>query len=101
MMKDDTIVTFFMRILEIRDQLGATGETISVRELVMTTLNALPRHSEPFLQSISGRTYLLEFDRLWIDYTQEETKLIARGVQDSDHDENQALASHGKRGEEI
>ena len=63
----------------------------------MTTLNALPRHWEPFLQSISGREDLPEFDRLWKNCTQEETILIAIGVQDSHHDENQALASHAKR----
>jgi hypothetical protein len=55
MTKDDTIATFFMKISEIRDQLGAIGETITDRELVMITLNALPRHWEPFIQSISGR----------------------------------------------
>jgi hypothetical protein len=64
----------------------------------MTTLNSLPRHWEPFLQSISGREDLPEFDRLWTDYTQEETKLIARGVQDSHHDDNKSLDSHAKRG---
>jgi hypothetical protein len=69
MTKVDTIATFFMRISKIKDQLGAIGETISDRELVMTTLNALPRHWEPFLQSISGRANLLGFDCLWIDYT--------------------------------
>jgi hypothetical protein len=98
MTKVDTIATFFMRISKIRDQLGAIGETISNRELVMTTLNALPRYWEPFLQSISGRADLPEFDRLWTDCTQEETELIVRGVQDSHNDENQALSSHTKRG---
>jgi hypothetical protein len=52
MMKDDTIATFFMKISEIRDQLGAIGEIVTYKELVMITLNALPRHWEPFLQSI-------------------------------------------------
>jgi hypothetical protein len=64
----------------------------------MITLNALPRHWEPFLESISGRADLPEFDRLWIDCTQEEKRLIARGVQDSHHDNNQALAFHIKKG---
>jgi hypothetical protein len=58
MTKADTVATFFMNISEIRDQLGAIGETILDRELVLTTLNALPRHWEPFLQSISGRADL-------------------------------------------
>jgi hypothetical protein len=55
-------------------------------------------HREPFLQSISGRAYLLEFDHLWTDCTHEETRLIAIGVQDSHHDESQALTSNAKRG---
>jgi hypothetical protein len=29
MTKDDTVATFFMKISEIKDQLGAIGETIS------------------------------------------------------------------------
>jgi hypothetical protein len=98
MTKADTVVTFFMKISEIRDQLSAIGETISDKELVLTTLNALPRHWEPFLQSISGRADLPGFDRLWTDWTQEETRLIVRGVQDSPHDDNHALAFHTKKG---
>jgi len=58
MTKADTIATFFMNISEIRDQLGDIGETISDRELVMTTLNSLPRHWKPFIQTISGRENL-------------------------------------------
>jgi hypothetical protein len=97
MTKDDTIVTFFMKISEIIDQLGAIGKIITDRELVMITLNALPSHWEPFIQSISGRPDLPQFVHLWEDCTQEETRLIARGVQDSHHDDNQALASHVKK----
>jgi hypothetical protein len=48
MMKDDTTATFFMKISEIKDQLGVIGETITNRELVMITLNALPSRWEPF-----------------------------------------------------
>jgi hypothetical protein len=98
MTKDDTITTFFMKIPEIRDQLGAIGETLTNIELVTITLNALPSHWEPFIQSVSGRADLPQFDRLWADYTHEETILIAIGVQDSHHNDNQALASHAKRG---
>ena len=98
MTKDDTTATFFMKISDIRDQLGAIGETITDKELVMITLNALPSHWEPFIQSISGRANLPPFDRLWENCTQEETRLIARGMQDSHHNDNQPLASHAKRG---
>jgi hypothetical protein len=88
MMKPDTIATFFMKILEIRYQLGAIGEIIIDRDIFMITLNALPSHWEPFIQSISGRANLPHFDLLWADCTQEETitRLRDRGVQDSHHD---------------
>jgi hypothetical protein len=98
MTKDDTIATFFMKISKIKDQLRAIGETITDKELVMITFNALPSHWKPFIQSINGRADLPQFDRLWADCTQEETRLIARGVQDSHHNDNQALASHAKKG---
>ena len=54
MTKADKVATFFTKIFEIRDQLGAIGEIISDRELVMLTLNGLPSYWEPFIQSISG-----------------------------------------------
>jgi hypothetical protein len=45
----------------------------------------------------SGRAELPNFDRLWTDCTQEEIKLIARGVQDFPHDDNHALSFHTKK----
>lgn len=39
------------------------------------------------------------FDRLWVDCTQEETRLPARGkLHGSQHEEIQALAAHARRG---
>jgi hypothetical protein len=64
----------------------------------MITLNALSSHSKPFIQSINGREDLPQFDRLWVDCTQEETILIVKGIQDSHHNENQTLASNAKKG---
>jgi hypothetical protein len=98
MTKDDTIATFFMKISEIKDKLGSIGESIIYREIFMITPNSLPRHWEPFIQSINGREKLPQFDHLWEDYTQEETKIIARGVQESHYNDNKSLASHTKRG---
>jgi hypothetical protein len=59
MTKGDTVATFFMKMSEIKDQLGAIGEIISDRELVLATLNNLPKHWEPFLQSIVKDSCLL------------------------------------------
>jgi hypothetical protein len=97
MTKGDTVVTFFMKISEIKEQLKAIGEIMSDREIFLSTLNNLPKHWEPFLQSISGRENLPTFDRLWTDCTQEELRLRNRGVEDSPN-ENHALALHTNKG---
>jgi hypothetical protein len=75
MTKGDTVATFFMKISEIKEQLGAIGEIMYDRELVLYTLNNIPKHWEPFLQSTSGRETLPTFDRMWTDCTQEEIRL--------------------------
>jgi hypothetical protein len=70
MKKGDTIVIFFMNISEIKEQLESIGESMSDRELVLSTLKNLLKHWEPFLQSISGREIIPTFDRLWTYCTQ-------------------------------
>jgi hypothetical protein len=96
MTKGDTVATFFMKISEIKEQLGAIGEIMYDKELVLSTLNNPPKHWEPFLQSISGREKLPTFDRLWTNCTQEELRLKNR-VEDSP-DDNHSLALQTKKG---
>ena len=72
------------------------GEIIADREIVMITLNVLPAHWDTFIQSVSGRSKLPMFDRLWVDCTQEDTRLVARGG--AQPKENHALASHSRKG---
>jgi hypothetical protein len=43
MTKGDTIAIFFMKISNIKEQLETIGEIMSDRELVLTTLNNLPK----------------------------------------------------------
>jgi hypothetical protein len=44
MTKSDIVSIFFMKISEIKEQLEAIGEIMSDRELVLSTLNNLPKH---------------------------------------------------------
>jgi hypothetical protein len=71
MTKGDTVAILFMKISKIKEQLGAIGEIMSDRELVLSTLNNITKHWEPFLQSISGREKLTNFDHIWTNFTQE------------------------------
>jgi hypothetical protein len=97
MTKGDSVALVFMKISEIKEQLETIGEIMSNREIVLTTLQNLPKSWEPFIQSINGREALPTFDQLWTDCTQEELRIRNRGVEDSP-EENHALALHTKKG---
>jgi hypothetical protein len=97
MMKGDTIAIFFMNLSEIKERLETIGEIMSDRELVLTTLNNLPKSWEPFLQSINGREALPTFDHLWTYCTQEELGLRNREVEYS-LEENHVISLHTKKG---
>ena len=47
-------------------------------EIVMTTLNGLPRSWDSFIQAICARKNLVKFNRLWEECSQEEARIAAR-----------------------
>jgi hypothetical protein len=63
----------------------------------MTTLNGLTRPWDAFIQTICARTKKLKFDRLWEECIQEETRVANREAL-LPKDDDQALATHAKRG---
>jgi hypothetical protein len=78
MSSEDTIVNYLMKITQIRDQLVAISDKVEDVELVNVALRGLPRSWEPFVQGICAREKLPDFDRLWTDCIQEETRLVSR-----------------------
>ena len=99
MTKTENIASYFTRITELHDKLRSSGDNLEEKELVMTTLNGLPPSWESFIQTISGRTKLPKFDKLWEDCTQEETRIAARKrLHGSQVEENQAFITHAKKG---
>ena len=69
MKNSETIQSYFTRVSQIKEQLEAIGDTIEEAELVMTTLNGLPRSWESFIQGIYSRREITRFSRLWKDWT--------------------------------
>jgi hypothetical protein len=51
MTKDDTIASYFMRISQLRDQLQVIDETIHHIEIVIISLNGLPKTWDAFAQA--------------------------------------------------
>jgi len=92
MQNSNCIQSYFTRVYHIKEHLEAVGDLVEEEELVMTTLNGLPRSRESFIEGICSRKKLTKFNRLWEDCTQEEARVAAREEKLANDD--QALAAH-------
>ena len=68
----ETIQSYFTRVSQIKEKLEAMEEDVENGEIVMTTLNGLPRSWDSFIQGICVRIKLKIFSRLWKECSQEE-----------------------------
>ena len=93
----ESIQSYFTRVSQIKEQIEAIGDSVEEAELVMTTMNGLPRSWDPFIRGICSRSKLRKFSRLWEDCTQEEARLEAR-EEKLGEEENQALVAHARKG---
>ena len=73
----------------------AIGDTIDEDEFVITTLNGLARPWDAFIQSVCARKEKLQFESLWEECIQEETRVANH---EALRDDDQALAIHTKGG---
>ena len=64
-------------------------------EIVMTTLNGLPRSWDSFIQGICAGKKLVKFSILWEEYSQEEAWIAAQ--EEKMGSEDQSLAIHSKK----
>ena len=69
--------SYFIRVSQIKEQLEAVEE-VENGEIVMTTLNGLPRSWDSFIQGICARIKLITFSRLWEECSQENFAFISR-----------------------
>ena len=67
----ETIQSYFTRVSKIKEQLEAVDEEVENAEIVMTTLNGLPRTWDSFFQGICAKKKLVKFSRLWEECSQE------------------------------
>ena len=52
----ETIHSYFTRVTQIKEQLEAVDEEVDNTDVVITTLNDLPRSWDSFIQGICART---------------------------------------------
>ena len=72
-----TIQSYFTRVAQIKEQLEAVEEIVE-GEIVVTTLNGLPRSWDSFIQGICARRNSISFSQLREECTQEEARLVTR-----------------------
>ena len=61
----ETIQSYFTRVSQIKEQLEVVDEEVENAEIMMTTLNCLPRSWESSIQGICARKKVVNFSRLW------------------------------------
>ena len=85
--KVETMQSYFTRLSQIKEQLEAIGDIVEEAELVMTTLNGLPRDWEYFIRGICARRKLTKFSKLWEECVQEEGRIANREEKLKDYED--------------
>ena len=73
----ENIQSSFTRISQIKEQLEAVDEEVENVNIVMTTLNGLPRSWDSFIQGICTRKKLVKFNTIWEECSQEEAQIVS------------------------
>jgi hypothetical protein len=77
MLEDESIISFLGHYTQIRDELGVVGELVKPNSMVRTTLNNFTKPWGPFVCGIVAREAIPTRERMWDDFVQEETRLVA------------------------
>ena len=91
MNRSKSVASYFMRIADLRDQLGDIGETVPNKELSTYILRGLPNSWESFIHSVSGCSKMPKYGKLWANCSEEEARFAAK--HGNAYDENQAVAT--------
>ena len=69
------MVPYLTRLTQIRDELGAVGSKTDDEELVWIALNGFSKPWDTFVKDVVARENLPDWQRLWDDFVQEETRM--------------------------
>ena len=68
-LKSKTMQSYITRVVQIKEKLEVVEDNVDEGEIVMTTLNGLPRSWYSFIQGICVRRKLISFRILWEECT--------------------------------
>ena len=75
----------------------AIDEEVENAEIVMTTLNGLPRKWDSFIQGICARKKLVKFSKIWEECSQEVARMVAQEENIGSEDQSLTVQSKKKR----
>ena len=99
MTKTEKVSSYLTRITQVCDELGAVGEVISDGELVRAALNGFSEMWNTFVKGVVSKENRPNWERLWDDFIQEETReeaLCSRQLKGEENEENVALLAKKK-----
>ena len=96
MEKNESVNSFFTKISRLKDKLLAIGVSVDDDDLVQTTFDRIYSTWGAYLVAINGCEVQLNFERLWHDCLQEESRIQTIVV--PSHEENLALATNTNKG---
>jgi hypothetical protein len=77
MLKDEPVNSFIGRYTNIRYELQAIGEVVNPNSMVRKTLNSLTKPWVSFIRGIVSRQVMPTWERMWDEFIQKETRLVA------------------------
>ena len=69
MNKDEGVASYLTRVAQVKDELVVVGEIFPDLELVRIALKGFTKKWDVFVKCIVGREKLLNWSRLWDDFT--------------------------------
>ena len=74
MLKGESVTLYLKRLYQVKYELATISVIVSDGDMVRIALKGLTEDWKPFIKGIVAREKLLDWDRLWDDFTQEELR---------------------------
>lgn len=93
MMQGEGVTSYLMILSQVQDELVAIGGTFTDSEMVRIALKGFTPERKSFIKGIIARDQLLDWNRLWDDFIQEELRDEELHLMKKDFDDDVALAA--------
>jgi hypothetical protein len=77
MLKNYSVTSYLGRYTQIRDKLATIGEVVDPESMVRIALNIFTKPWDPFVHGIVSKEIMPNWERLWDDFFQEDTRLTS------------------------